>query len=602
MRADDPRPDDHDHRDGPEPDPRWVEVADCIATGEAIDWEALAAELDDPAGREVLRSLRTLASIGQLHTGEVLPPRDAPADESDAADDASPAAATRLGPGDRWGTLELIEEIGRGSYGSVWRAHDPGLDREVALKLLHPVRELDAHDRARFLEEGRALARLDHENVVRVHGVGEHRGRVGLWMELVRGRSLAALVRDNGEFGAEEAALIGEKLARALAAVHAAGVVHRDVKAHNVLRAAGGRVVLMDFGAAVPIAPEAPGSTLTGTPLYLAPELLEGQPADARSDVYALGVLLYHLVTGTHPVVASQVSELRGAHREGRRTRLADARADLPAAFVDVVERALRPDPRERFASAGEMAQALASLGPAGASLPGAQRPGPGAPVEGMPATAGTRRAFAPWIVAVAAVLATAVTALTLLDRGGPAGGFSVEASLLRYGESTVEELYSGARLEVGDQLGLRIEVGAPSWVYVFNRDERGRFHVMFPREGIGPQNPLAADRRWELPGSADGETMAWQVDTAGGEEEVLVVVSDRRLDEIERRIGEVGPPIEPRTLEGLRGIGAVVQRRSEATGLDPGAGVFAAVEDLAAGRSTAENGVWIRRLVLSNP
>ena len=149
---------------------------------------------------------------------------------------------------ERWGRLELLELVGKGTFGEVYRARDAQLQREVAVKLLHVGRP---HDGLvdRMLHEARALARVQHPNVVIVHDAEERDGRVGLCMEFVRGRTLEQLLLAEGPRGAREAALIGQDLCQALAAVHAAGLVHRDVKAQNVMRENGGRVVLMDFGA-----------------------------------------------------------------------------------------------------------------------------------------------------------------------------------------------------------------------------------------------------------------------------------------------------------------------------------------------------------------
>src|SRR5439155_23094485 len=158
-------------------------------------------------------------------------------------------------------------------------------------------------------------------------------------MELIRGETLEQLLQKRGPFSAREAALVGIDLCRALAAIHAAGLIHRDVKAQNVMREAGGRIVLMDLGTGREI--DRTGrralSDLAGTPLYLAPEIFDGAPASERSDLYSLGVLLYHLVTGSFPARATTIDELRDAHATGTCVRLRDARADLPTAFVQVV-------------------------------------------------------------------------------------------------------------------------------------------------------------------------------------------------------------------------------------------------------------------------
>lgn len=307
---------------------------------------------------------------------ETAPPR---AGQSDPDSPTSPWAAT-TSPAPKatetaplsgtWGSLEILEPIGRGGFGRVYRAQDPALGREVALKVV-AVPSDDPAKVADILREGRMLARVRHPNVVTVHGAQEYRGCVGIWMELVRGRSLAELVRLDGRLGPEEAIVVGGSVLRAMAAVHAAGLVHRDVKAQNVMRETGGRIVLMDFGSGWErgdadrkreVSPE-------GSPLYMAPELLAGQPPSVASDVYSVGVLLFFLVTGTHPVDGRTITDLVLAHGLGQRRLLADCRPDLPEAFVRVVERALAPTPDQRYQSAGAMARELgnAAAGPGAA-------------------------------------------------------------------------------------------------------------------------------------------------------------------------------------------------------------------------------------------
>src|SRR4029077_12476711 len=187
--------------------------------------------------------------------------------------------------------------------------------------------------------------------------------RVGLWMELVRGATLEQQLTAHGAFSAREAALVGIDLCRALAAIHAAGLIHRDVKAQNVMREDGGRIVLMDLGTgreadAVGVHRAVPD--LAGTPLYLAPEIFTGAAASERTDLYSLGVLLYHLVTCSFPVRATRIEELQDGHRRGRGVRLRDARADLPTAFVQVVDRATAGDSSKRYESAGALEADLA--------------------------------------------------------------------------------------------------------------------------------------------------------------------------------------------------------------------------------------------------
>ncbi len=330
------------------------EAIEQIADGLSVDWSAL----DEPApgrAREWAKSLRVLSDIVKLH-------RDAAAEYDQTTQATMPATETAaVAEPDTWGKYRLANKVGEGSYGSVYRAWDSDLERDVAIKILHR-RVGDTRLRERLLQEGRALAKVQHNNVVRVLGIEAHGDRVGLCMEFVRGKTLADIVRDQGRLSAAEAVLIGQDLCRALSAVHRAGFIHRDVKAKNVMRDDAGRIVLMDFGTGR--ASEAQGSKndRAGTPLYMAPEALEEGQASPCSDVYSLGVLLYYLVSGDYPVNARTVEELRAAHARREHRWLSDLRPDLPVGFMQIVERAIALDPEERYANASEFLAALSSL------------------------------------------------------------------------------------------------------------------------------------------------------------------------------------------------------------------------------------------------
>jgi serine/threonine protein kinase len=256
----------------------------------------------------------------------------------------------------RWGHLELRGEIGRGASGTVYRAWDPQLRREVALKLFPS--DLDARD---ALQEGQLLARLNHPHIVKVFGAGVHDGSAGIWMELLDGETLEDVLARDGVFGPEETLLIGLDLAGALSAIHAAGLLHRDIKARNVVRERGGRIVLADLGAGRVDQPTSHHGFETGTPVYMAPEVLDGAAATARSDIYSLGVLMFRLLTAAVPVSAGSIDALRAAHAAGKRERLADQRSALSAEIVHVVERACDARPDLRTASAPELEDALAA-------------------------------------------------------------------------------------------------------------------------------------------------------------------------------------------------------------------------------------------------
>lgn len=380
------------------------EAARAIVAGRLVDWASIESRTDlSDSLAALLRELRTLEGIAEFHrslhdsaaSSSLVGPGSRP-----SADDITLSAAD----GAAWGSLRLIEQVGRGAFGDVYRAWDPRLDREVALKLLRRPDSRTAPLASLVIDEGRLLARVRHPNVVTVYGADRINGRVGLWMEFVRGRTMEDILRDHGPFSAQESALIGLDLCRALSAVHRAGLIHRDVKAHNVLREGGGRVVLMDFGTGREDRDGEPAQ-LAGTPLYLAPEVFAGAAATPQSDIYSAGVLLYHLVTAAYPVPGATVEEIREAHTRRRRSWLRDDRPDLPERFIQAVERALEFDPALRYQSAGAMESALARIvsvteSPVSASVVGTLP-------SHAPRVRGSRR---PWpAIGVAAAMAVAV-------------------------------------------------------------------------------------------------------------------------------------------------------------------------------------------------
>jgi Protein kinase domain len=344
-----------------DPDP-LDKLAESVADGDSIDWGRLEGLPPDDPRRRFLQHLRIIADVAEQHRSASDDPlevtRAGPAFDPDVHIDVAPVgyAGPQAVVG-RWGHLVLRRKIGEGAFGEVFHAHDTWLDHPVALKLLKPdITESDFS--SRILHEARRLARVRHPNVVSVHGADKHDGRVGFWMDLIEGDTLSALVA-NGRLSAGEASHIGQEVCLALAAVHQASMVHRDVKAQNVMRAAdGGRIILMDFGAGEFMGRPSAGR-IRGTPLYLAPEIFKGGAATVSTDIYAVGVLLYHLVTGSYPVTGSSLDSLAHAHAKGERRRLRDERPDLPASFVAIVERAIDQDPNGRFATAGDFYAAL---------------------------------------------------------------------------------------------------------------------------------------------------------------------------------------------------------------------------------------------------
>lgn len=259
------------------------------------------------------------------------------------------------------GRYRLGQVLGTGGMATVHEGRDLVLDRPVAVKLLAPALATDPSFVARFRQEALATAQLSHPNIVTVYDAGTDRHSPYLVMELVRGRTLAHLIRTDGPLAPAEAARIGADIADALAAAHAKGIVHRDVKPANVLLAPGGRVKVTDFG----IARTLGSGSLTrvgmvlGTPSYLAPEQARGEPADARSDLYALGCVLYEMLTGAPPHVGDSAMVVAAQHLHANPPPPSALAPGVSPPMDESVMRALAKDPRDRFASATEMAGSL---------------------------------------------------------------------------------------------------------------------------------------------------------------------------------------------------------------------------------------------------
>jgi len=324
-------------------DPLWL-AAEALVRGHSIDPSSTLTIVSDDDRRR-LRELEFLIEASAVEQ------TDAEARRNRSNTPTAPLTGERP----RWGSFELIECIGTGSVGTVWRSRDT-LDRDVAVKLLRS----DRSHRDHLLSEGKRLAKIRHANVVHVYGADEFDDVSGLWMELIVGDTLAEMLRARGPLGSQEVIAIGKTLCAALAAVHQAGLVHQDIKAQNVMRERGaraGRYVLMDLGAGMDVSD--PAAPRWGTPEYAAPEILFGARATIESDIYSLGVLLFYLLTSRFPVPGDSLEAIRDAHQRSERLWLRDLRPVLPAQFVETIDRALAPTPSRRFPSAGALAEAL---------------------------------------------------------------------------------------------------------------------------------------------------------------------------------------------------------------------------------------------------
>lgn len=322
------------------------DLAGAILDGLPVNWAA--AEANVAVDRSLLAHLRVIADIADLYH--------------------SVGDAESL----EWGHLYLRERIGGGAFGEVYRAWDSILHRDVALKLLSERRAVSDREtvvlgeaavlrEAAVLEEGRLQARVRHRNVVSIYGADRIDDRVGLWMELVDGETLQRAVESGRTFSPADTVRIGIELAGAIGAVHDAGFLHRDVKPHNIMLDRDGRVVLMDFGTGYDARRgEPPG--LSGTPLYLAPEILAGRPPSTASDIYSVGVVLFYLLTSTHPFRGETLSDLQRAHQTRAAADVRQLRPDVPRALALTVGRALDRDPSCRQPDAKSLAAELTAI------------------------------------------------------------------------------------------------------------------------------------------------------------------------------------------------------------------------------------------------
>lgn len=313
-------------------------------------------------------------------------------------------SGTRLGP------YEILAPLGAGGMGEVWKARDTRLDRSVAIKVLPAGLTNDAHFRSRFEREARAISQLNHPHICTLYDIGDENGISYLVMELVEGESLADRIA-RGALPMGEVLLYGSQMADALDRAHRAGIVHRDLKPGNVMVTKGG-VKLLDFGLAkvsstasaephestmVHHEPLTAEGTMVGTIQYMAPEQLGGDNVDARSDIFALGAVLYEMATGKRAFIGSNRTSLIASIMGSAPRPMAELQPMTPPGFEHVVAKCLVKDPDRRWQSAYDIAEELRWISGEGS----------GAGAGTVRAKASSRfRAIVPWLVAALAIAA----------------------------------------------------------------------------------------------------------------------------------------------------------------------------------------------------
>ncbi|MFF3158532.1 protein kinase [Streptomyces sp. NPDC057910] len=266
---------------------------------------------------------------------------------------------------------ELSHRLGSGGMGEVWSARDHSLDRQIALKFMHRTEQQSAADlrEERFRREARYTARLRHPGVPAIHDVGKlPDGRLYLVMELIKGDTLTKLLQQHGSCPVEQALSITQQIASVLAAAHRSGLVHRDLKPSNLMLTTSGRIKVLDFGIAAALTPSSQEPPLTnpsggavGTPGFISPEQAVGQPATDRSDLYALGCVLYEILTGRPPFRADTPLAVAYQHVYEVPPPIAEWKPGVPDALADLVMQLLAKEPQAR-PSAGETVVAVRAM------------------------------------------------------------------------------------------------------------------------------------------------------------------------------------------------------------------------------------------------
>ena len=262
------------------------------------------------------------------------------------------------------GRYRLVELLGQGGMATIYRARDNQLERDVAVKVLRPEYGADPDFIDRFRHEAQAAASLNHPGIVAVHDYGTDPAGPYIVMEVIEGEDLSTIIRRTGALPPRAAARLVAQAARAVAAAHDRGIVHRDIKPGNLLVARDGRVKVTDFGIARALSESAltlPGTTL-GSVHYFSPEQARGEMATPASDIYSLGIVLYELLTGRRPWTGDTAAAIATARLTGAVPSPSAAHGGIPPTLEAIDRKALAPNPDERFASAAEMAEALESF------------------------------------------------------------------------------------------------------------------------------------------------------------------------------------------------------------------------------------------------
>lgn len=463
------------------------------------------------------------------------------------------------------GKFKIVDKLGQGAMGEVFRALDPVLGREVAIKIITGKLSEDERARDRFQREAQSAAQLNHPNIITVYDFGEEQGMAYMAMELLEGNDLRELLAEGRVATLEDKLAIMEQILDGLAFAHSKGVVHRDLKPGNVHVLPNGQVKVMDFGLARRAQDAAATGVIMGTPYYMAPEQAQGERATSRSDIFSLGAMFYEILSGKRPFTGPTIPAVLFAVAHRDPVPLAEAAPDLPPGLATLVMRALAKDPGARYADAAEMLQALRTAWAGGdvAAAPGAAY----AADDTAPA-----RPLGPPLSARADTPADLRAALQeieeyLADRVPP---LMVADSVETLTTATVE----GVAAEIGGwaerQQALRPDLALVDVLFhaLHRLSVIGEFHLVDDEKLFGFLRAAGAELAAACPPGAERDRFRRALSHLGESE----MVRTGPVEMAQRRPEPVEPPPAP-TTPGLRRLSLLEQRlRKGGLGSGPGA------------------------------
>jgi len=409
--------------------------------------------------------------------------------------------------GQTLGHYRIVEQIGAGGMGVVYRAHDESLDRDVAIKVLHEAVAQDADRLSRFEREAKAVAKLNHPNILAIHGFGTDQGVTYAVTELLDGQDLRPSIPHAG-MPWQKVVEIGAAIADGLAAAHGKGIVHRDLKPDNVFITSDGRVKILDFGLAQV---KVPVDTVMGTMGYMSPEQLRGETADARSDIFALGCVLYEMLSGQTAFLRNSTAETSAAILKEGPASLSESGTTLPAELERTVGRCLEKSPDMRFQSASDLAYNLRSITTSHAV--------PVVTPTTVTPTRSRRRGLL-FVAAAAVLIAVVAGGLIFFFPGEPK--FPPPETIRLTGWVGTE--YEPALSPDGDMVA-----------FVQNGDEGPLLQVMM----IGGGEALQIARGWSPTWSPDGQEIAFYHKLGNEDEKPFGIYVIPALGGIERRVAK---------------------------------------------------------------